>query len=110
MPGVPCLALTATATQKVRDDIVSCLRLPAARLRQFRAGVFRDNLFYEVCFADLLRNPIQDLARFVREMLGVGEDAQQSGRDWVSRVQFSKKCVFKSNMRPQKKGSLPAYC
>lgn len=46
MPGVPFLALTATATEQVRRDIVDQLRL--SRPRQFIASFNRPNLSYGV--------------------------------------------------------------
>jgi ATP-dependent DNA helicase RecQ len=45
-PTVPIIALTATATHKVRDDIVTELRLPAPRV--FVSSFNRENLSYEV--------------------------------------------------------------
>eukprot|EP00892_Ulva_mutabilis_P008216 jgi/Ulvmu1/5767/UM025_0021.1 len=50
-PDVPCSALTATATGKVRDDITRTLRLQASRcgFDAFRASFFRDNLTLRVC-------------------------------------------------------------
>ena len=46
MPGVPFLALTATATERVRRDIVDQLRL--SRPRHFIASFNRPNLSYGV--------------------------------------------------------------
>jgi RecQ family ATP-dependent DNA helicase len=45
-PGVPVLALTATATDRVRADIIASLRLNGGRL--FRANFNRPNLTYVV--------------------------------------------------------------
>lgn len=45
-PGVPVMALTATATQKVREDIVKQLELDAAK--SFVASFDRHNLTYTV--------------------------------------------------------------
>ncbi len=45
-PTVPIIALTATATQKVRDDIVKQLNLPAPHI--FTSSFNRENLSYEV--------------------------------------------------------------
>ncbi len=45
-PGVPVIALTATATERVRRDIVEQLRIPAAA--QFVASFNRPNLTYRV--------------------------------------------------------------
>lgn len=48
LPGVPVLALTATATPKVVDDICTRLRFDATRRRVFRMSFFRSNLRYIV--------------------------------------------------------------
>lgn len=45
-PHIPIIALTATATQKVRDDIVKQLNLPAPHI--FTSSFNRENLSYEV--------------------------------------------------------------
>ena len=45
-PSVPVIALTATATMKVRDDIVRHLKLESARL--FQSSFNRENLIYHV--------------------------------------------------------------
>ena len=45
LPGVPILALTATATAAVAAEVGDALRLEGAEV--FRASVDRPNLFYE---------------------------------------------------------------
>ncbi len=50
LPPTPALALTATATQKVLDDIVDKLKLRQPKL--FRASFFRPNIAYEVVYAE----------------------------------------------------------
>ncbi|XP_051151590.1 ATP-dependent DNA helicase Q-like 2 isoform X2 [Andrographis paniculata] len=45
-PGVPVVALTATATKKVQDDLMDMLRIP--RCVKFVTSVNRPNLFYMV--------------------------------------------------------------
>lgn len=45
-PDTPILALTATATAKVCDDLKSILRIPNAEV--FKASINRPNLLYEV--------------------------------------------------------------
>ena len=45
-PDIPIIALTATATQKVREDIVKQLNLPAPNI--FTSSFNRENLSYEV--------------------------------------------------------------
>eukprot|EP01083_Nonionella_stella_P075056 203799_1 len=45
-PGVPIIALTATATEKVRLDVINILNIRGCEL--FRSSFNRPNLFYEV--------------------------------------------------------------
>jgi len=45
-PNIPIIALTATATQQVREDIVKQLNLPAPHI--FTSSFNRENLSYEV--------------------------------------------------------------
>ena len=59
-PGVPVLALTATADEPTRRDIAEKLHLEGARL--FAAGYDRPNLFYRIVAK---RNPRDDLLRFL---------------------------------------------
>ncbi|XP_068237776.1 LOW QUALITY PROTEIN: uncharacterized protein [Palaemon carinicauda] len=71
IPNTPWVALTATATSKVVDDIFVQLKLrnPVAR---FKTSCFRPNLFYDVRFKDALDDPFEELKDFVVESLGVG--------------------------------------
>ncbi|CAL8093252.1 unnamed protein product [Calicophoron daubneyi] len=78
-PGVPCVALTATATPRVQSDIVKILNLGSISskfpqdkelgFRTFKCDVFRPNLFYDVNFADLLENPYEDVFKFASTCL-----------------------------------------
>jgi ATP-dependent DNA helicase RecQ len=61
-PGVPVMALTATADNPTRRDIVAQLRLDAARI--FAAGYDRPNLFYRIVAK---RSPLEQLWRFLCE-------------------------------------------
>ncbi|KAF2847976.1 ATP-dependent DNA helicase [Plenodomus tracheiphilus IPT5] len=49
-PDVPVICLTATATARVRDDIIKTLALNPQKLRMFRMTTSRPNLHYEVRF------------------------------------------------------------
>lgn len=49
-PDVPVICLTATATAKVRDDIIKTLNLDESKLKIFRMTTSRPNLHYEVRF------------------------------------------------------------
>ncbi|OAT06426.1 RecQ family helicase RecQ [Blastomyces gilchristii SLH14081] len=48
MPFVPITALTATATARVRSDIISLLGLDPMTLKKFSTGSARPNIHYEV--------------------------------------------------------------
>lgn len=49
-PDVPMICCTATATQRVRDDIINTLALERLKLRSFTMTTHRPNLHYEVRF------------------------------------------------------------
>jgi ATP-dependent DNA helicase RecQ len=59
-PGVPVMALTATADDPTRRDIIAQLRLAQARI--FAAGYDRPNLFYRVVAK---QSPLEQLWRFL---------------------------------------------
>ena len=58
-PGVPCIAVTATADTPTRKDIVERLTLP----KLYVAGFDRPNISYEVAIKD---NPRAQLLRFLK--------------------------------------------
>lgn len=66
----PVLALTATATQEVVDDIKK--RLNLSDLRVIRMGIFRSNLQYEVTRATSDLEKRRHLARLLKEVEGMG--------------------------------------
>ncbi|KAJ8297588.1 hypothetical protein KUTeg_024119 [Tegillarca granosa] len=63
MPNVPCIALTATATAQVVDDIVKQLELKDP-LAKFKASCFRPNIYYDVVMKEVIRDPYEDLYKF----------------------------------------------
>ena len=66
LPGVPCMALTATATEQVRADIVEKLQFRPGN-QVFRQSFARPNLSYSVL-------PTEDkLRRLLEVVRGVGE-------------------------------------
>ncbi|XP_035511640.1 ATP-dependent DNA helicase Q5 [Morone saxatilis] len=79
IPGVPCLALTATAPKNVQEDIVESLRLRSPL--SFVSPVFRSNLHYDVIFRELLPDPYVHLHAFIKKALGLdsGSDGQGCG-------------------------------
>ncbi len=66
--NVPCLALTATATPQVQEDIRAVLGLEDARL--FHTGISRDNLFLSVHDALTDQDKIDRLADVLRRTGG----------------------------------------
>jgi len=80
--NIPCIALTATATPHVVEDIISCLRLrrPVA---MFKTCCFRPNLYYEVKFKDLFSNHYADLKTFCLRSLNVGKKDDVATVNWV---------------------------
>uniref|UniRef100_A0A4X2L1T9 ATP-dependent DNA helicase n=1 Tax=Vombatus ursinus TaxID=29139 RepID=A0A4X2L1T9_VOMUR len=75
IPHAPCVALTATATQQVQEDVVTALKLrqPVAI---FKTPCFRANLFYDVQFKDLLGDPYGNLKEFCLKALGRKNDKE----------------------------------
>ncbi|MCR5889462.1 RecQ family ATP-dependent DNA helicase [Hymenobacter sp. J193] len=67
LPGVPCIALTATATEQVRRDIVEKLRFGATH-SVFQQSFARPNLSYSVL------NTEDKLRRLLEVVRGVGPD------------------------------------
>lgn len=75
-PSVPIVALTATATSKVLDDILDVLNLKEPR--KFVAPSFRENLYYDVKIADDLdtKKLLEDLTNFMCECLKIEKKQQ----------------------------------
>ncbi|XP_053939613.1 ATP-dependent DNA helicase Q5 isoform X2 [Cuculus canorus] len=70
IPNTPCVALTATATKQVQEDIVAALKLKQP-LSTFKTPCFRSNLFYDVQFKELLTDPYASLKDFCLKALEV---------------------------------------
>ncbi|NXX43112.1 RECQ5 helicase, partial [Tricholaema leucomelas] len=70
IPGTPCVALTATATKQVQEDIMAALKLKQP-LSTFKTPCFRSNLFYDVQFKELLTDPYANLKDFCLKALEV---------------------------------------
>lgn len=69
LQNTPCIALTATATKQVQDDIISSLRLRQP-IAMFKTPCFRVNLFYDVQMKELLQDPYSSLKDFCLKCLG----------------------------------------
>ncbi|NXE39291.1 RECQ5 helicase, partial [Ptilorrhoa leucosticta] len=70
IPHIPCVALTATATKQVQEDVVAALKLKQP-LSTFKTPCFRSNLFYDVQFKELLTDPYANLKDFCLKALEV---------------------------------------
>jgi ATP-dependent DNA helicase RecQ len=68
--GVQTVALTATATPRVRDDIIDVLKL--RRPRQFMSGFARPNLHFGVVSLASDREKDDELEQFLRRIDGAG--------------------------------------
>jgi ATP-dependent DNA helicase Q5 len=79
---VTCVALTATATPNVVEDIISSLRLRSPVLT-FKTPCFRHNLFYDVQFKEMSDDPFQDLKDFTMKALDVNKHEKVDEIDWV---------------------------
>uniref|UniRef100_A0A8B9J0S2 ATP-dependent DNA helicase Q5 n=1 Tax=Amazona collaria TaxID=241587 RepID=A0A8B9J0S2_9PSIT len=78
IPNTPCVALTATATKQVQEDIVAVLKLKQP-LSTFKTPCFRSNLFYDVQFKELLTDPYANLKDFCLKALEVTNTGVYSG-------------------------------
>ncbi|XP_069785424.1 ATP-dependent DNA helicase Q5 isoform X9 [Narcine bancroftii] len=67
--GVPCVALTATASKEVQDDVIASLQLKEP-IAIFKSPCFRANLFYDVLFKEILNEPYVNLKGFCEQALG----------------------------------------
>ncbi|VDM06147.1 unnamed protein product [Schistocephalus solidus] len=64
LPSIPCVALTATANSRVKEDVIKCLMLRPTN--EFTTGVFRMNLYYD--------RPYDELASFIARCLSCTEN------------------------------------
>ncbi|XP_045155734.1 ATP-dependent DNA helicase Q5 isoform X2 [Echinops telfairi] len=74
----PCVALTATATPQVQEDVFAALHLKPP-VATFKTPCFRSNLFYDVQFKELLSDPYENLKDFCLKALGQKADKGVSG-------------------------------
>jgi len=79
---VPCIALTATATLNVIDDILRSLHMKKP-VASFKTSCFRPNLTYDVKFKELLESPSTNLLDFALKSLGVSREDDLATCNWV---------------------------
>ena len=81
--GVPCIALTATATSNVVDDVVKQLKLKEP-VTKFCSSCFRSNLFYDVLLKDMLPDSYADLIDFAKKALCWDPEEDENVDNWVN--------------------------
>ena len=69
-PDVPIVAVTATATPAVLNDILTQLHIPHAL--KFQQSFDRTNLGFQVVYKDALKSPLDDLVASITQALGMG--------------------------------------
>lgn len=69
----PCVALTATATPQVQEDVFAALHLKQP-VASFKTPCFRANLFYDVQFKELISDLYGNLRDFCLKALGQKAD------------------------------------
>ncbi|EEB12432.1 DNA helicase recq5, putative [Pediculus humanus corporis] len=67
-PGIPYIALTATASCEVEKDIINNLKLNRP-FGKFKVPCFRKNLYYDVVFRDILDDDVEHLKTFIDKCL-----------------------------------------
>uniref|UniRef100_A0A8C8YIP4 ATP-dependent DNA helicase n=1 Tax=Prolemur simus TaxID=1328070 RepID=A0A8C8YIP4_PROSS len=70
---IPCVALTATATPQVQEDVFAALHLKQP-VATFKTPCFRANLFYDVQFKELISDLYGNLRDFCLKALGQKTD------------------------------------
>lgn len=65
-PSIPVIAVTATASEKVREDVCRILRI-GSNYRFFRSSAHRPNLHYSVRPKKDLKDIVTDMAAFIKE-------------------------------------------
>lgn len=78
-PEIPWIALTATAPQKVKIDLIKNLSLK--NVQSFQVSCFRQNLYYDIKFKNLLKDDFIDLKSDIDHLLRVKEGEQLADSD-----------------------------
>lgn len=91
IPGVPCITLTATATEPVLKDIIKQLKLKEP-IAKFKTSCFRSNLYYDIQMKETLGDPYKDLAEYCFVALNrLNAEKDHELDNWVSYWNYEKK-------------------
>lgn len=101
---IPLVALTATATRRVQEDIIGSLRLERNRVDCYCQSFNRPNIFYTVIYKDVIpHGPEVDIVQYIREREG------QCGIVYaVRRLRSTSSCwseISKTRIRPSRRGT-----
>ncbi|XP_012270976.1 ATP-dependent DNA helicase Q5 [Orussus abietinus] len=99
-PDIPIIALTATATKEVKQDIFETLCMTKPKI--FSVPIFRSNLYYDVWFLDSMKDPFQHLKKFIEDSLGITnkslpKEKRNSGIIYCRKRETSETVVEKLN-------------
>jgi len=79
-PTVPVMAVTATATERVREDIIKILRLPPPpQLKTFLLSTSRPNLHCEIRYVNDTINPLDSLLKWLKAVYKRRQSREDSG-------------------------------
>ena len=80
--NIPWVALTATASGAVVEDIMKLLKFDAKSAKKFKIPCFRSNLYYDVVFRDTFHGfeEFDDLKDFIESAIGDDLDGQRTTR------------------------------
>ncbi|KAF2461285.1 P-loop containing nucleoside triphosphate hydrolase protein [Lineolata rhizophorae] len=101
-PDVPIIALTATATSRVRRDIIDALGLNRHKLRVFEMTTLRPNIHYEVRFKSDDKGPYDDFLKWLRAAQG-----RRAARLAAAEERDGRRSALNDKDKSQDPGTLP---
>jgi ATP-dependent DNA helicase RecQ len=106
LPGVPVLALTATATDQVRGDIIRQLELPAPQV--FLASFNRPNLSYSVVPKDQAARQVVEFSRERRNDAGIVYVQSRKSAESLAAALVAagvKAVAYHAGLQPEQRGA-----